>query len=145
VKKWWELRKRASLAASLGDLPKAISDLKNAIELADDANPIDKALLFNFFASVLFRNGEMIAAERAANESIRLELEFGDCGQETTRFADFAILKAKILEKQNRFQEATTWSKKGLEVFEKLLGEDSEYVKNISNFDRFLNENRWRG
>jgi tetratricopeptide (TPR) repeat protein len=143
--KWLELKKLASRCKVEGDFPKAIKHLNAALSAAVDASPLDVALMNNGLADLYLRVGNFIAAEKPARESIEIELKFGNAGSETTNLADYYVMLARVLEAQERFDEAVNSVSQALPIFANLLGDDNTYTGNIAHYQKQLEENRWRG
>ena len=142
---WKMLKREAILLASEGRIHEAIIVLNKAIGNADLVHPFEIALLQNKLASLYIKIGEATKAELAARESIRLEQEFGDCGAETTNYADFCFLLAKSLEVQGRYTEALPWAEEAAKILSELVGTDNDLVKGVLSFRDLLRENSWRG
>jgi tetratricopeptide (TPR) repeat protein len=143
--KWHELKSLAYRCKTHGDLPRAIEHLAAAVCAATDANPLDIALMHNGLADLYLRVGDAVAAEKPARESLRIELEFGDAGRETTNVADYYVMLARVLETQQRFGEAADYVSQALPIFTDLIGSDSDYTDGISKYQQRLEEMRWRG
>ena len=143
--KWRDLKNLAARSKAEGDYPKAIEHLSDALRPAAEANPLDIALMNNGLADLYLRVGDSVAAEQPARESLRIELEFGDAGRETTHLADYYIMMSRVLKAQHRFGEAADCVSQAVPIFSDLLGADNSYTEDVRRYQKELEEDRWRG
>ncbi len=142
---WRDLRIQAARFKEQHNIPKAIESLEEAIRISYNAHPLDLAMLRNSLAALYLRCDNCSSAEASVRQAIDLEIEFGDCGRETTNLADHYILLTKILEKQQRFSEALQYADKGLAIFVDLLGGENALVKGVQAYRSELESQAWKG
>lgn len=142
---WEKLDHLASHLKIENKILEAIQCLEMAIVLADKANPHNRAILNNKIAALYLRVGDYGNAEKAARKTLVLERQYGDKGRETTNLADYCVMLAQILEKQNRFEEALKYVSEALPIYSDLLGEANNFVIGVVDYKKFVEENTWRG
>src|SRR5947208_2513634 len=136
--KWPDLKNLAARCKAEGDYPRATEHLTAALRAASGAHPLDIARMNNGLADLYLRVGDSTAAEQPARESLRIELEFGDAGRETTDLADYHVMMARVLEAQHRFVEAADHVSRALPIFSDLIGADSDYTDGVSRYKQQL-------
>lgn len=144
VKRWKELSNEASRLKLQGKNETALQLMHKSIKYAKGANPVDVSLLYNKLANLCLICNRHEDAKTAAEKSLSIELEHGDCGLETTRIADFYIMLSRVAEAQSRYRDAANYIKKALPVLEDLLGPDNTLVNGVKNHLAELEDNGWR-
>ena len=147
VDNWLHFRNLAKRSKAEGNLGESISYLESGLRCpdAEAAPPGDIALMRNGLAELYYQTGNYNCAEENARESLKLELEFGDKGAETTKLADYLMMLSKILEKEGRFAEAIKSVDAALQIFSDLMGEGNAYVNGVKSYGDYIRANVWRG
>lgn len=142
---WKEFRRLSSSANVKGDLNNAVAFLKKAVKGAEVNAPLEAALMLNSLAKYYQRLSDLPLAEDAAKRSLRIELEFGDCGTHTTNLASYHMMLAQILEAQSRFAEALENIDKAIAIFAKHHESKDPFLKNLREHRDSVSQNIWRG
>ena len=142
---WFALKTLAFQCKAHNDYRGALAHFEKALALAAKAHPLERARLYNQMADIYVRLDRHKQAEIAARSSIELELEFGDCGRETTDLTDFYIMLARALEGQGRFLEAAEEAKRALNACKDLFLPDDSFLEHKRAYIQSLEEKGWRG
>lgn len=135
---WREFERKSNKCLFDNNPAGAAGYLREAIELASQAEPAETALMFNRLAKLLIEIGEYDAAEEAARRSIAVEMEFGLPELESHRLASFHMMLAGALDKQRKFSEAVEQTDQGIRGYALHLKEGDDLMRRLLEYREWL-------